>query len=76
MSAFDPKAVIPLMLSFPKISSAQIRAMRQNQLCVPKTSPAENLGFDGEISLFLNKISLFRRNNSLFCCVGNFAASL
>jgi hypothetical protein len=30
----------------------------------------------GKISLFLNQNSLFRRNNSLFCCVGNFAGNL
>ena len=27
-------------------------------------------------SLFVNQNSLFRQNNSLFCCVGNFAGSL
>ena len=39
----------------------------------PSGSAGDDFGFDGEISLFLNQNSLFRQNNSLFCCIGNFA---
>ena len=43
------------------------------QVCVPKTSSGDDFGFDRKNSLFLNQNSLFRRNYSLFCCVGNLA---
>ena len=45
-------------------------------LWAPKTSSGGDFGFDRENSLFLNLNSLFRRNNSLLCCVGNFAGSI
>jgi len=44
--------------------------------CVPKISSSADFSFRIQNSLFLRRKSLFLQNNSLFCCVGNFAASL
>ena len=46
------------------------------ELCVPKTSSGDDFGFCKQNPCSSGQNSLFLRNNSLFCCVGNFAASL
>ena len=54
----------------------QVMVVCTENLCVLKTSSRNDSSIGSGNSLFVCQDSLFHQNNSLFCCVGNFAASL